>query len=1055
MSRHRFRSKGFRRLHGHDRRGFTLVELLIGALISSLVIAVAFQVLVGEKRSAEDRRQDINAQQNLRVALDRMTRDVRMAGAGIDDFNNQPRVVDAAPWQIAFNADIASGVGGLAAMNASSQIKLLGGATYSPGDFPGENLGALPRYNGGAETVVLGLDANFDGVIDDTDHYADTQNPADFALYRGVNGLRTDRLAYGLRGPDAYPDGTLPPPLFSYWGMFSGSAVPVLWGDTDGNGSHSQGELAALTAVPVNELGNIVYVDINVSSFTANPIARMAHVHGTVSDPFKYLEHTANNRVRPRNIGVNPANLSACGNPPARPTGVWAQDTPADPGQSITVYFNASADESGGEEDVTHYFIYRREQSGAWGGAIAQVPAAGLGSYSWNNDLHTPDEDDIPVDGENYYYAVTAWDCKPQESSFSNIAGPVSSQPNGSAPPVLTAVFDTPCDEGGEITVEFDQSTDEPGGSVTGYRVYRGPTGGAFLAKTLIGFVNATGTPDYTFLDNITNNVAGAPPQDDVEYWYTVRAVNDTIISVDSNEMGPVICSSGLSAAALESVTDVPNDDGTALQIVWQRSLSETCVPNPVVSYIVQRKGPTDGAFVDVVSIATTGDPGYVVQDSLLIPGQIYAYRVMTTSLTDQQPSNQLTGSPTNNLDLLPPSNVQASPVPCDGTGAIRVTWDRSYHDNGSGDMEYYRVWRRVQGGSIYSEMDMVLATTAPHYSWDDAGGFSPSPPVIGTTYEYVVTSYNQTGGNESGYSNMADCASSSVPGAPYLISAVDTPDDGGSSITLWFYRSQDDGSCMSSVVAYFVYRSLVWGVYGAPPVGEVTANGSSHYTYYDNGSGGGSPPVNGTPYYYMLRAFDGTEMSVNSNQRGPVMALEDAAANVILFQDGFETDLGWTHGGTSDDWQRGDPVAKSQYYGNADPENAYLGDDVYGNDIGNGSWNGRYSSNADSWLRSPAIDCSGAENVRLHFYRWLNVEQPIYDQARVLVSGDGDDGPWIQIWANSAEVTDNSWVEMDFDIHSIADGESDVRILFQLESDSSWEYAGWNIDEVTVTGDQ
>ena len=1054
MSRHRFLSRSTRRFHGLDGHGFTLVELLIGALISALVIAVAFQVLVGEKRSSEDRRQDINAQQNLRVALDRLTRDVRMAGAGVDEFNGQPRIIDAAPWQVAFNADIASGIGGVAAMNATSQIKLLGGATYNPGDFPSENLGVLPRYNGGAETVVLGLDANFDGVIDDTDRYAETQNPADYALYRGVNGLRTDRLAYGVRGPDAYPDGTLPPPLFSYWGMFSGSGVPVLWGDTNGNGSLSQGELANLTSVSVNELENILYVDVNVGSFTANPVARTAHMHGTAGDPFKYLEHAADNRVRPRNIGVNPANLSACGDPPARPTGVWVQDTPADAGQSITVHFNASPDEFSGEEDVTHYFVYRREQSGSWSGAIAQVPAAGLGSYSWNNDLHTPEEDDIPVDGENYYYAVTSWDCKPQESSFSNIAGPVSSHPNGSAPPVLTAVYDTPCDEGGEITVRFDQSPDEPGGSVTGYRVYRGPTGGAFLAKTLIGFVNAAGTANYTYLDNVTNNVAGAPPQDDTEYWYTVRAVNDTIVSVDSNEMGPVVCSGGLSAAALESVTDVPNDDGTALQIVWQRSLSETCVPNPVVAYIVQRKGPTDDDFLDVASILMTGDPGYMVQDSLLIPGQTYAYRIMTTSLTDQQPSNQLSGTPTNNLDLLPPTDVHALPVPCDGSGAIRVTWDRSYHDNGSGDMEFYRVWRRQQGGSVYALLEKVLATTADHYTFDDGGGVSPDPPVIGITYEYVVTSFNETNGNESGYSNMADCTSNSVPGPPYLMSAVDTPDDGGSSITLTFYRSQDDGGCMNSVVAYFVYRTTTWGVYSETPVGEVTANSSTYYTYYDNGSGGGPPPVNGTPYYYMLRAYDGAEMSVDSNQRGPVMALEDAAVNVILFQDGFETDLGWTHGGNNDDWQRGNPVAKSQYYGNPDPDNAYLGDDVYGNDIANGSWNGRYQSNADNWLMSPAIDCSGAENVRLQFYRWLNVEQPIYDQARVYVSGAGDSGPWVKIWENGAEITDDSWIEMNFDIHSIADGASDVRILFQLESDSSWEYAGWNIDEVTVTGD-
>jgi hypothetical protein len=51
-------------------------------------------------------------------------------------------------------------------------------------------------------------------------------------------------------------------------------------------------------------------------------------------------------------------------------------------------------------------------------------------------------------------------------------------------------------------------------------------------------------------------------------------------------------------------------------------------------------------------------------------------------------------------------------------------------------------------------------------------------------------------------------------------------------------------------------------------------------------------------------------------------------------------------------------------------------------------------------------------------------------------------------------ETTDSAWQEMEFDIHSIADGHEDVRIRFTMRADNSWQYAGWNIDDLEVLGD-
>ena len=64
--------------------------------------------------------------------------------------------------------------------------------------------------------------------------------------------------------------------------------------------------------------------------------------------------------MRPRNIGLNSINLSACGYPPTPSTGVTAIDTPDDGGRSITLTFNAAYDDVDGENDVREYSIYRR-----------------------------------------------------------------------------------------------------------------------------------------------------------------------------------------------------------------------------------------------------------------------------------------------------------------------------------------------------------------------------------------------------------------------------------------------------------------------------------------------------------------------------------------------------------------------------------------------------------------------------------------------------------------------------------------------------------------------
>ncbi len=176
---------------------------------------------------------------------------------------------------------------------------------------------------------------------------------------------------------------------------------------------------------------------------------------------------------------------------------------------------------------------------------------------------------------------------------------------------------------------------------------------------------------------------------------------------------------------------------------------------------------------------------------------------------------------------------------------------------------------------------------------------------------------------------------------------------------------------------------------------------------------------------------------------------------STVIFQDDFEgSSLNWTISGG--EWEWGAPQGLGgTNHGNPDPTSAHSGTNVIGTDL---SDDGDYSSNANCSITSPAIDCSGYYGVTLSFYRWLNVEDGYYDTAKIEVSNDGNS--WVTIWRNpigssqsTNPTTDNSWVYQEFDISSVADNQPTVFIRFALFSDGSWQFSGWNIDDVVLTG--
>jgi gingipain R len=163
------------------------------------------------------------------------------------------------------------------------------------------------------------------------------------------------------------------------------------------------------------------------------------------------------------------------------------------------------------------------------------------------------------------------------------------------------------------------------------------------------------------------------------------------------------------------------------------------------------------------------------------------------------------------------------------------------------------------------------------------------------------------------------------------------------------------------------------------------------------------------------------------------------------VYEWNMDTDPGWV---TQDQWGWGRPTGNGGEYGNSDPSSGATGTNVLGYNL-----NGDYANNLpERHLSTGPIDCSTLTDVSVSFQRYLNVEQPWYDHAYVRASADGSS--WTTVWENDAAVEDSSWGEVSYDISAIADGNDHLYLRWTMgTTDSSWQFSGWNIDDVVISG--
>lgn len=389
-----------------NRRGMTVIELLIAMTVFLLVLASALTFLSRQLQAFGRNQAEMSMLQNLSFANDVLNQELRLAGARVPD--QQPPVIYAGTDAFIFNADYASNTdslfaayfnpalpsGEVSALTLARQIVLPGTSpafTYPAVNYYADGNAAI---NSPAETISWVFQP-------------DTSTPAsnDFVLMRQVND----------RPPEPVVRNVIRTPGTNFF-RYSYRRIPV-------SGTAS----ATVDTVPSAWMPLRHSVPLHASTADTGSAARIdslvaVDVSFTVTNGLTGAAF----RSRPITFTVPLLNLTtkeftACGSPPILGTALTAswRVTATPPDTLMLLTWSRATDETGGERDVRAYVIWRRPKGAPdWGEPIATV-AAGSPTPSWQ------DQTAKPV-APGYDYALAAQDCSGQLSTLATASPPIA-----------------------------------------------------------------------------------------------------------------------------------------------------------------------------------------------------------------------------------------------------------------------------------------------------------------------------------------------------------------------------------------------------------------------------------------------------------------------------------------------------------------------------------------------------------------------------------------------------------------------------------------------------
>ncbi|MBU1698528.1 MAG: PepSY domain-containing protein, partial [Candidatus Eisenbacteria bacterium] len=174
------------------------------------------------------------------------------------------------------------------------------------------------------------------------------------------------------------------------------------------------------------------------------------------------------------------------------------------------------------------------------------------------------------------------------------------------------------------------------------------------------------------------------------------------------------------------------------------------------------------------------------------------------------------------------------------------------------------------------------------------------------------------------------------------------------------------------------------------------------------------------------------------------------------VFEDDFETNLGWSVGDTGDDattgvWERCDPQGTT-----AQPENDHTpapGVSAYITQCAAGSGQGSYDiDGGKTTLMSPVFDLSSYSSATASYYRWYSNDTG---------SGAGEDYWVVQVtddgwstWATleNTNVTNRSWLQMQFDLGSLVNLNHQVQFRFIASDEGTGSIVEAGVDDFMIS---
>lgn len=247
------------------------------------------------------------------------------------------------------------------------------------------------------------------------------------------------------------------------------------------------------------------------------------------------------------------------------------------------------------------------------------------------------------------------------------------------------------------------------------------------------------------------------------------------------------------------------------------------------------------------------------------------------------------------------------------------------------------------------------------------------------------------------------------------------------------------DVTTNSAVISWTTSEMSIGTVqYGieVPPVSSIneTAMATSHEITLEGLS-------DSTVYFFQVASADMGGNITTDNAGGTYYFFITLQFTSILDAN-MDVNPGWTHQGQ---WAWGDPTGAL-----GDPGTGHTGTNVVGYNL-----SGAYGNNLSlTYTTTQAFSCAESSHVFLGFWKWLGIEESIYDHANIQISTNAGTS-WQTVWNFSGGTLEPSaWEYVEYDLTQWAANQPDVRLRWGISSDSYLTYCGWNIDDVLVWGE-